>query len=98
MNSEMDPKLHHQSVQRALALGRGANAQALPELERLLTMPSAEIRRLAASAVGKLASFGADADTASPSATTNASASSAVTPCAQTSTCRNWTSMSSTGA
>ena len=32
-----------------------------PELMNLLTMPSAEIRRLAASAIGKLAGFGADA-------------------------------------
>lgn len=33
---------------------------ALPELAVLLRMPSAEIRRLAASAIGKLAGFGAD--------------------------------------
>src|SRR5262245_19184439 len=56
----MDPKLHHQAVQRALALGRGGDPSALPELTRLLKMPSAEVRRLAASSIGKLASFGAD--------------------------------------
>jgi hypothetical protein len=61
MNSKMDPKLHHQAVQRALVLGRGTDPCALPELVRLLEMQSAEIRRLAASAIGKLASFGADA-------------------------------------
>ena len=64
MNSNMDQQVHHQAVQRALALGRGTDAGALPELMRLLTMPSAEIRRLAASAIGKLASFGADANAA----------------------------------
>lgn len=61
MNSSMDPELHHQAVQRALALGRGTDPSVLPELAQLMTMPSAEIRRLAASAIGKLASFGADA-------------------------------------
>ncbi len=60
MNTSMDPKLHHQAVQRALALGRGTDPTALPELARLITFPSAEIRRLAASAIGKLASFGAE--------------------------------------
>jgi hypothetical protein len=33
MNSNLDPRLHHQCVQRALALGRDADAQALPELD-----------------------------------------------------------------
>jgi len=60
MNSDMDPQLHHQAMQRALGLGRGSGPGALPELTRLLKMPSAELRRLAASAIGKLASFGAD--------------------------------------
>src|SRR5439155_23649525 len=54
------PQLHHQAMQRALGLGRGSGPGALPELTRLLKMPSAELRRLAASAIGKLASFGAD--------------------------------------
>lgn len=61
MNSSIDPRIHHQAVQRALALGRGADPAALPELAHLLKMPSAEVRRLAASAIGKLAAFGADA-------------------------------------
>ncbi|MBM3853329.1 MAG: HEAT repeat domain-containing protein [Verrucomicrobia bacterium] len=61
MNSEMDRHLHQQSVQRALELGRGANPAALPELIDLLALPSTEIRRLAASAIGKLAGFGAEA-------------------------------------
>lgn len=60
----MDNQLHHQAVQRALALGRGTDPAALPELARLLKMPSAEVRRLAASAIGKLAGFGADAQAA----------------------------------
>lgn len=64
MNSHMDNQLHHQAVQRALALGRGTDPAALPELARLLKMPSAEVRRLAASAIGKLAGFGADAQAA----------------------------------
>jgi hypothetical protein len=60
----MDPKLHQVSVQRALELGRGTDPGALPELMRLLKLPSSEIRRLAASAIGKLAAFGAKADAA----------------------------------
>ncbi len=61
MNTTMDRKQHHECVQRALALGRANRPDALPELIRLLTMPSAEIRRVAASAIGKLAGFGANA-------------------------------------
>ena len=64
MNSNMDKDLHHRSVQRALELGRGTDPTAVPELIALLAMPSDEIRRLAASALGKLASFGADASVA----------------------------------
>jgi len=64
MNSSMDDQLHHQAVQRALALGRGTDPAALPELARLLRVPSAEVRRLAASAIGKLAPFGAEANAA----------------------------------
>lgn len=64
MNSHIDPRLHHEAFQRALALGRGTDSGALSELTRRLQMPSAEIRRLAASAIGKLASFGADATVA----------------------------------
>ena len=61
MNSVMDQQQHHEGVQRALALGRGTDPEALHELVRLVKMPSAEIRRVAASAIGKLAGFGADA-------------------------------------
>ncbi len=64
MKSNLDPRLHHEAVQRALQLGRDTDPAALTELTRLLKMPSAEIRRLAASAIGKLASFGADAHSA----------------------------------
>lgn len=64
MNSNMDRTLHHESAQRALALGRGTDPAAGPELILLLSLPSAEIRRLAASALGKLASLGADAPAA----------------------------------
>jgi hypothetical protein len=60
MNSDMDQRLHHAGVQRALALGRGTDPGGVRELISLLAMPSAEIRRLAASAIGKLAGFGAD--------------------------------------
>lgn len=64
MRANMDRHLHHQSAQRALELGRGTDPAALPELVALLAMPSDEIRRLAASAIGKIAPFGADAATA----------------------------------
>lgn len=60
MKTSMDRAAHHQAIQRALELGRTADPAALAELVRLLAMPSAEIRRLAASAIGKLAGFGAD--------------------------------------
>ncbi len=62
----MDRDLHHQTVQRAIALGRGTDPVALPELITLLKFPSTEVRRLAASAIAKLASFGADASVAIP--------------------------------
>ncbi|MFZ4397360.1 MAG: hypothetical protein ACOYOU_17235 [Kiritimatiellia bacterium] len=52
--------MHHECVQRAVALGRGTDPAVLPELAGLLKMPSAEIRRLAASAIGKLSGFGTD--------------------------------------
>lgn len=60
MNSRMDLSQHHQLSQRALELGRSQDPACVPELVRLLYMPSAEIRRLAASALAKLADFGAD--------------------------------------
>lgn len=62
----MDRDLHHQTVQRALELGRGTDPAALPELILLLRFPSTEVRRLAASAIAKLAPFGADPGSAIP--------------------------------
>ena len=64
MKSPMLPAEHHAAVQRALHLGRSGDPSALPELIALLRLPSNEVHRLAASAIGKLASFGADATTA----------------------------------
>ena len=61
MNSEMDISQHHVLTQRALELGRSRDPACVPELIRLLGTPSAGIRRLAASALAKLADFGADA-------------------------------------
>ena len=60
MTTSMDRAAHHAAVQRPFALGRGADPEALPELAGLLALPSSEIRRLAASAIGKLAGFGPD--------------------------------------
>jgi len=56
----MDRDRHHAAVQRALALGRGTDSSSLDELIDMLAVPSAEVRRLAASAIGKLEAFGAD--------------------------------------
>ena len=66
MNTPMDRQLHHEAVQRALALGRDTDPAALSELIPLLRFPSTEVRRLAASAIGKLAPFGADPAVAVP--------------------------------
>lgn len=60
MKHNMDVRMHHDCVQRAIELGRSTDPAALPELVALLKMPSPEIRRLAASAIGKLSGFGAD--------------------------------------
>jgi len=56
----MDEKQHHEGVQHALELGRSGDPDGLGELCDLLKKPSPEIRRLAASAVGKLAANGTD--------------------------------------
>lgn len=61
MKSYMVPDEHHTAVQRALHLGRSGDATALAELIALLRVPSNEVQRLAASAIGKLAGFGANA-------------------------------------
>ena len=61
MKSFMVPADHHAAVQRALLLGRSGDASVLPELIALSKLPSNEVQRLAASAIGKLSGFGADA-------------------------------------
>ena len=55
----MDLNQHHALTQRALELGRNNDPLSVPELADMLQMPSAEIRRLAASALAQLADFGA---------------------------------------
>lgn len=64
MKSSMLPSEHHKAVQRVLSLGRSGNPDALPELVSLARLPSNEAQRLAASAIGKLAEFGANAEQA----------------------------------
>ena len=64
MKSPMLPADHQAAVRRALALGRSGDPAALPELIEMLRMPSNEVQRLAVSAIGKLAEFGADAEAA----------------------------------
>lgn len=64
MKSYMPPAEHHAAVQRALELGRSGDPAVLPELVALAARPSNEVQRLAASAIGKLAGFGADAEAA----------------------------------
>lgn len=64
MKSPMLPSDHQAAVRRVLALGRGGAPAALPELTAMLRTPSNEVQRLAVSAIGKLAEFGADAEAA----------------------------------
>lgn len=64
MKSYMLPSEHHEVVQRVLHLGRSGDPAVLPELIALSRKPSNEIQRLSASAIGKLAEFGADASAA----------------------------------
>jgi hypothetical protein len=56
----MLPSEHQAARQRVLALGRSGDPEALPELIKHLKLPSHDIQRLAASAIGKLVEFGAD--------------------------------------
>ncbi len=51
----MDRQLEKKLAARAVELGRAGDGSALAELAGLLGKPSAEVRRLAASAIGKLA-------------------------------------------
>ncbi len=60
MKSPMIPADHQAARQRALELGRSGNPEALAELVGLLSTPSHDVQRLAVSAIGKLAEFGAD--------------------------------------
>lgn len=64
MKSPMLPADHQAAVQRALTLGRSGDPTALAELVAMLKTPSHEVQRLAVSAIGKLAEFGADAKAA----------------------------------
>jgi hypothetical protein len=61
MKSPMLPADHQAAVRRALELGRTGDPAALPELIGMLRRPSNEVQRLAASAIGKVVEFGADA-------------------------------------
>lgn len=63
MKSPMLPSDHQAARERVLELGRSGNPDALAELIEFLPFPSNDIQRLAASAIGKLAEFGADAET-----------------------------------
>jgi HEAT repeat protein len=64
MKSPMLPADHQAAMRRVLALGRSGDAAVLPELIGMLRTPSNEVQRLAVSAIGKLAEFGADAGAA----------------------------------
>jgi hypothetical protein len=64
MKNPMDRQLEKQLSQRAVAIGREGDAAAFAELLTLLQSPSANVRRLSASALGKLAWMGVDQGTA----------------------------------
>lgn len=53
----MNRAIEKQLSDRALALGKSGDGDALPELTELLATDSVAVRRLAASAIGKLAGF-----------------------------------------
>jgi hypothetical protein len=59
----MDKKLEKSYAERAVNLGRTGNPEILPELIRLVAMPSSKIKKFAVSAIGKLAGM-VDADSA----------------------------------
>lgn len=58
MKNPMDRQLEKRLSSRAVAIGREGNTAAFAELFDLLKSPSANVRRLAASAMGKLAWMG----------------------------------------
>ncbi len=60
MKNPMDRQLENSLSHRAVAIGREGNAAAFPELLSLLQSSSANVRRLSASALGKLAWLGVD--------------------------------------
>ncbi len=60
MKNPMDRQLEKQLSERAVAIGREGNVAAFGELQQLLRSSSANARRLAASAMGKLAWLGVD--------------------------------------
>jgi len=60
MKNPMDRQLDKRLSERAVAIGREGETTAFTELLQLLGSPSANVRRLAASAVGKLAWMGVD--------------------------------------
>jgi hypothetical protein len=60
MKNPMDRQLEKRLSDRAVAIGREGNAAAFGELLELLRSSSANARRLAASALGKLAWMGVD--------------------------------------
>lgn len=64
MKSPMLPTDHQAAVRRVLELGRSGDPATLSELIGMLRLPSNEVQRLAASAIGKLADFGADTEAA----------------------------------
>ena len=64
MKSPMLPTDHQAAVRRVLELGRSGDPATLPELIGMLRIPSNEVQRLAASAIGKMAEFGADTEAA----------------------------------
>jgi len=77
MKNPMDRQLEKRLSERAVAIGRTGEAAALNELFQLLGSSSANARRLAASALGKLAWMGVD-QTAAGGAERSARANPAV--------------------
>lgn len=64
MQSTMDRQTCQRCKQRAIELGHCMDPGVLPELIELLQLPSSEIRRLAATAIGKLFELDTDSETA----------------------------------
>ena len=65
MKNPMDRQLEKNLAQRAVAIGREGDVSAFDELLQMLHSSSANVRRLTASALGKLAWMGVDYVTAS---------------------------------